>query len=283
MKTIFRTEDIFRIPAAAGASPGSLMATLIDIQGACRHLPRKALEILARRTGRSLVDLYGLVAFHPGLSLERRGVHQLSVCGGSACHVAGSRAVREELEHQLGIQLGETTADRSFSLHSAGCLGACAVGPVVVADGTCHRSVTPAGVGAIIGHCQGSHRQPPLDQDPCFFPVEVACPVCNASVLSHEHRLDGHRMVALDWTIGSQRGWVRLSSLWGDYRHVTEHPISRYTIARFFCPHCHAELQSEWLCPLCDGPLIPLVLRDGGMIRFCARRGCEEHMLDLGD
>ncbi len=211
MKTIFSTEDIFRISAAHGASPGSLVATLQDIQAACNHLPKKALEILSRRTGHSLVDLYGLVTFHPALTLERRGAQQISLC-------------RQEIE-----------------------------------------------------------RRVPLAEDPRFFRVNVACPACNRGLLSYDQRLDGHPMVLLHWTIRQRQGWLRLSSLWGDYRFATEHPIATHTITQFSCPKCDAELQSDWLCSRCDAPMIPLVVRSGGVIRFCSRQGCEEHMLDFGD
>jgi NADH-quinone oxidoreductase subunit E len=41
----------------------------------------------------------------------------------------------EEFERQLGICSGETTPDGEFTLETVNCLGACALGPIVVADG----------------------------------------------------------------------------------------------------------------------------------------------------
>lgn len=48
----------------------------------------------------------------------------------------------EEMERQLGIKNGETTPDMLFTLESVNCLGACALGPVVVIDGSYHGKVS---------------------------------------------------------------------------------------------------------------------------------------------
>ena len=57
---------------------------------------------------------------------------------GTACHVRGAPLVVEEFERQLGIKAGETTSDMKFSIETVNCLGACALGPVVVVDGKYH-------------------------------------------------------------------------------------------------------------------------------------------------
>jgi NADH-quinone oxidoreductase subunit E len=43
--------------------------------------------------------------------------------------------VLDRLETQLGIQAGQTSADLECTLETVNCLGACALGPIVVADG----------------------------------------------------------------------------------------------------------------------------------------------------
>jgi NADH-quinone oxidoreductase subunit E len=54
---------------------------------------------------------------------------------GTACHVRGSPQLLDRLETNLGIEAGETTRDRLFTLETINCLGACALGPIVVTDG----------------------------------------------------------------------------------------------------------------------------------------------------
>ncbi|MBD3401756.1 hypothetical protein GF420_02585, partial [candidate division GN15 bacterium] len=94
---------------------GQLIAILQEIQSVYSYLPREALEEVARKTGRSLTDIYGVATFYSAFSLEPRGKHLVSVCLGTACHVRGGPAVAEEIERQLGIRAGQTTTDREFS------------------------------------------------------------------------------------------------------------------------------------------------------------------------
>ena len=57
---------------------------------------------------------------------------------------------------ELQIEPGETTADRAFTVETVNCLGACALGPVVVIDGTYHDNMTPAKLRVLLEDGQGS-------------------------------------------------------------------------------------------------------------------------------
>jgi bidirectional [NiFe] hydrogenase diaphorase subunit len=54
---------------------------------------------------------------------------------GTACYVKGSDRILTVLEKELGIHVGETTADQQISLMSARCLGACGIAPAMIFDG----------------------------------------------------------------------------------------------------------------------------------------------------
>ena len=69
---------------------------------------------------------------------------------GTACHVRGSPEVLNRLESKLGIKAGETTRDHMFTLETVNCLGACALGPVVVTDEEYSGQVTTQKVDRII-------------------------------------------------------------------------------------------------------------------------------------
>jgi NADH-quinone oxidoreductase subunit E len=70
---------------------GELISILESIQSKFGYLPREALIELAEKTGRSLVDVYGVATFYRSFSLSPRGRHLVSVCLGTACHVRGDR------------------------------------------------------------------------------------------------------------------------------------------------------------------------------------------------
>ncbi len=69
---------------------------------------------------------------------------------GTACHVRGGANIAAELERWLRIKAGGTTPDLMFTLETVNCLGCCAIGPVVVVNGTYYSHVTKKKVGSIL-------------------------------------------------------------------------------------------------------------------------------------
>ena len=121
----------------------SLIAVLEAIQTRFRYLPPEALVLASERLGVPLSQTYSVATFYNAFSLKPKGKHCLQVCMGTACHVRGSPQVLNQLETRLGIRAGATTRDRLFTLETVNCLGACALGPIVVADGEYSGQTTP--------------------------------------------------------------------------------------------------------------------------------------------
>src|SRR5512136_3180561 len=113
----------------------SLIAVLESIQAQYRYLPFEALALASERLGVPLAQAYSVATFYHAFSLTPKGEHCLHVCMGTACHVRGSPQVLDRLETKLGVRAGGTTRDRAFTLETVNCLGACALGPIVVTDG----------------------------------------------------------------------------------------------------------------------------------------------------
>ena len=117
-----------------GYQKASLIGILQDIQGKMNYLPRKALLQVARSLDIPLASIYEVATFYKAFSLEPKGRHTIQVCLGTACHVRGGVRVLDFLENRLEIKAGGTTRDLNFTLESVNCLGACALGPVMVID-----------------------------------------------------------------------------------------------------------------------------------------------------
>jgi NADH-quinone oxidoreductase subunit E len=113
----------------------ALISILHDIQERYRYLPEKALQTVASRLGMDPSDLYGVATFYKAFSLIPKGRHSITLCLGTACHVRGGPKILREVKKRLGIEAGQTTPDRKFSLQAVNCLGVCAIGPVMVVDG----------------------------------------------------------------------------------------------------------------------------------------------------
>ena len=128
----------------------SLLAMLEEVQGRHRYLPRAVLILISERLDIPLSQVYSVATFYNAFSLEPKGRHRVQVCTGTACHVRGAMQVLDRLETQLGIQAGQTSADLEYTLETVNCLGACALGPVVVANGSYSRHMTASQVDRLL-------------------------------------------------------------------------------------------------------------------------------------
>ncbi|MBW2148805.1 MAG: NAD(P)H-dependent oxidoreductase subunit E [Deltaproteobacteria bacterium] len=274
-------ENIVRIVESHNVDGDGLISILEDIQTKYGYLPENALRIVAKKTGRSLVDIFGVATFYRSFSLKPRGKHLVSVCLGTACHVRGAPAVAEEFKRQLGISAGETTSDNEFTLETVNCLGACALGPIVVVDGHYFSNVGTVKVKQILEKARVGLDEVEVNEDPRIFPLEVNCPHCNHSLMDPGHRIDGYPSIRVTISFRHKHGWLWISCLYGSDNFKSEGEIPLDTVVNFFCPHCHAELIGASNCAECNAPMVPMIVRKGGMVRICSRRGCKSHMLDL--
>lgn len=130
--------------------PGAMIPVLEEVQGITGYLPEPVQRRVASGLGLPLSQVYGVVTFYSFFTMTPRGKHQVRVCLGTACHVRGSKRVLEELEHKLGIEPGECTEDREFSLDIVRCVGACGLAPVMVVDEDTHKQVKAAKLDQIM-------------------------------------------------------------------------------------------------------------------------------------
>jgi NADH-quinone oxidoreductase subunit E len=143
-------DQVEHVIGSNGHSADALISILQDIQAEYHYLPEEALRLVAKRLNLPLIQVYGVATFFKAFSLKPQGKYKCSVCLGTACHVRGAQAILDELERQLNIKSGETTEDMQFTLESVNCLGACALGPVVVMDGEYHGQMNVSKVKKLI-------------------------------------------------------------------------------------------------------------------------------------
>jgi NADH-quinone oxidoreductase subunit E len=130
--------------------PGMLVAILQDVQAEQNYLPREALERVSEGLSVPLSQVYSVATFFKALSLKPRGRHLINVCLGTACHVRGAVKVLEAIERELAIKSGETTEDLAFTLETVNCVGACALGPVVIVDKDYHGQMNSEKVKGVL-------------------------------------------------------------------------------------------------------------------------------------
>jgi len=143
-------ERIDAIVERYGANRQFTVAVLQDTQKACNYLPREALERIAERLDISLGEVYRQATFFAAFSLQPKGHYVIRVCLGTACHVQRGPLVLEQLERDLGIRAGQTTADGQFSLEAVRCLGACALAPVMLVNEEIHGKISSVAASRLI-------------------------------------------------------------------------------------------------------------------------------------
>ncbi|MBA3051520.1 MAG: NAD(P)H-dependent oxidoreductase subunit E [Candidatus Omnitrophota bacterium] len=121
----------------------NLIRVLQDIQRECGYLKREKLEEVSHRLDIPMSRIYSVATFYKSFSLVPPAKHKIMVCMGTACYVRGAPRIVERITQVLGINPGDSTKDGNFKLETVNCIGACALGPLVMIDDDYHGKMTP--------------------------------------------------------------------------------------------------------------------------------------------
>ncbi|MDX1722297.1 MAG: formate dehydrogenase subunit gamma [Pseudomonas sp.] len=127
--------------AAHRDEPGALLPILHDIQDRLGAVPPEVLPLIAEDLCLSRAEVHGVVSFYHDFRASPPGRVHLKLCQAEACQSMGSKALTDELQEKLGLQLGETRADGSLTLEAVYCLGNCACAPNAMLNGQLHGRV----------------------------------------------------------------------------------------------------------------------------------------------
>ncbi len=129
---------------------GCLMPIMQKAQDIYGYLPYEVQKVIADELEIPLEKIYGVATFYSMFHLYPKGTYEVSVCLGTACYVKGSGDIYEELRNKLGIDDGQCTPDRKFSLDVCRCVGACGLAPVMMINGEVYGRMTPDDVDSIL-------------------------------------------------------------------------------------------------------------------------------------
>ena len=133
----------------------NLIPILHAIQKKEGYISPAVVEKISKHLRVSKGHIYGVASFFSQFKFNPPGRHSIKICLGTACHVRGAQIIAEEFERELGIKAGETTQDLEFSFETVNCLGACALGPIVVVDGKYHGQMNIVKAQVLLEKIQG--------------------------------------------------------------------------------------------------------------------------------
>lgn len=143
----------------ASGTHASLITLLEEVQAEYRYLSREAMILVSEWLGVPLSQVYSVATFYNAFTLKPRGKHLITVCLGTACHVRGSGRILQQVSKMLNVKPGETTSDGQYTLETVNCLGACALGPIMVIDGDYSGQMRPAKVKpTLMAHTNGGEQ-----------------------------------------------------------------------------------------------------------------------------
>ena len=144
---LVKLEEVLKTTSAA---EGGLIPVLQTTQSIFGYIPQCAMELIAERMVLPMSTIFGVVTFYSFFSLIPRGKYLIRICLGTACYVLGAQTVLETFRENLGIDVGQTTKDRLFTLDAGRCFGACGLAPVIMVNDNVHQRVKTGDIPGII-------------------------------------------------------------------------------------------------------------------------------------
>ena len=100
------------------------------------------------------IEVYEVASFYSMYNLKPVGKYVFEVCHTGPCMINGSDDITDYIKHKLNIKVGETTADKMFTLKTVECLGACGYAPMMQLGQNYREHLTKEKVDAIIEECR---------------------------------------------------------------------------------------------------------------------------------
>ena len=145
-----KIEQLDRFIESMSDTKGKLMPILQEAQNIFGALTPQVQEMISKKANIPLAEIYGVVTFYSQFRMQPKGKHTVSVCLGTACYVKGSSKVLEEAGKILGVEVGNTTYDKQFTLEATRCVGACGLAPIMTIGEDVFAKVKPEDIEEIL-------------------------------------------------------------------------------------------------------------------------------------
>lgn len=129
----------------------NLIQILHMAQAIFGYLPTEVQHFIASQMDLSVSKVNSVLTFYSFFSTKPKGKYTISVCLGTACYVRGGKEVLNRLKDELGIDVGETTPDKRYSLAVMRCIGSCGLAPAMTINGKVYKQVNPNRIKRILG------------------------------------------------------------------------------------------------------------------------------------
>lgn len=117
--------------------------TAAEVKEGGGWIPEAAMNEIARICEMPAIKVYEVATFYSMYILAPIGKYHIQCCTTTPCWLRGSAEIVKACEKNAGCHVGETSADRMFTISEVECLGACVNAPMVQINDEYYEDLTP--------------------------------------------------------------------------------------------------------------------------------------------
>jgi NADH-quinone oxidoreductase subunit E len=125
-------KEVAKYPAEQRQS--AVMSALRIAQVEKGWLSNEVMDFIAHYLGMQPIAVYEVATFYNMYNTQPVGRHKICVCTNLPCKLMGADAIAAKLKQKLGVDFGETTEDKQFTLVEGECMGACGDAPLLLVN-----------------------------------------------------------------------------------------------------------------------------------------------------
>lgn len=139
-------KEIAKVPYKRSACLDALMV----VQKHRGYVSDESLASVAQYLGMSATELDGIATFYNLIYRKPVGQFVIRLCDSVCCHIMGYESLRQTIKDDLGIDWGQTSSDKKFTLLPAQCLGTCDKAPAMMINENLYQNVNKESLKAIV-------------------------------------------------------------------------------------------------------------------------------------
>ena len=128
----------------------AILPLMFIVQRERGYLDPPGVSYLANRLGLRITDIWEVATFYSMIQTEPAGKYHIQICKTLSCKIMGEPKITEHVCSKLGIEPGQTSADRRFTVSLVECLGSCGTAPMFQINFDYHENLTPEKVDRIL-------------------------------------------------------------------------------------------------------------------------------------
>jgi NADH-quinone oxidoreductase E subunit len=143
-------QEFQAILARYPVTKAALLPALHLAQRQFGYLSQEAMTYVAGRLDLHPSEVLNTATFYTLFNKAPVGKHHIQVCINLSCYLRGSDDIFDTCQRKLGIESGETTADKMFTLSHVECLASCGTAPMMQVNDDYYENLDSAAVEKLI-------------------------------------------------------------------------------------------------------------------------------------